>query len=222
MRTSFPFFVAVAILPLLAPASEFQFFEGRVISVADGDTLTVLLQDKSRLKVRLRDIDAPEAGQPYGNRSKQALSEIVFGKHVKIIADGKDGFGRWLGIVLVHEINVNEEMVKQGAAWVYREYVDGGTLYYFEAQAKDAERGLWGITEAKSTPPWEWRRTGGQEEAPLDCFIKGNIGSGGARIYHVPGMSSYGRTKIDLTKGERWFCSEEEAMEAGWRAPRGR
>ena len=57
-------------------------------------------------------------------------------------------------------------------------------------------------------------------DAPEGCVIKGNINSKGDKIYHVPGMSSYGATKIDESKGERWFCSEEEAIQAGWRAPR--
>jgi len=68
--------------------------------------------------------------------------------------------------------------------------------------------------------PWEWRRSGGNESAPEGCLIKGNINSKGDKIYHVPGTSGYGSTKINESKGERWICSEEEATNAGWRAPR--
>lgn len=69
-------------------------------------------------------------------------------------------------------------------------------------------------------PPWEWRRSGAGN-ATGNCQIKGNINSKGDRIYHVPGSRSYGATRINESKGERWFCSEAEAKAAGWRAPRG-
>ena len=64
---------------------------------------------------------------------------------------------------------------------------------------------------------WQLRTSGGTEGAPEGCFIKGNINSKGKRLYHAPGMSSYGATRISEAKGERWFCSEEEARQAGWR-----
>ena len=110
-------------------------------------------------------------------------------------------------------------MVHIGAAWVYRQYVRDESLFEVENEAREAKRGLWGLSEA-STPPWEWRRSGGTESAPERCLIKGNISSKGEKIYHPPGVSGYGQTKIDESKGERWFCSEEEARAAGWRARR--
>lgn len=73
-------------------------------------------------------------------------------------------------------------------------------------------------------PPWEWRRSGGNPASDAvsgNCSIKGNINSKGDRIYHVPGSRSYGATRINESKGERWFCSESEARAAGWRPPRG-
>ena len=79
-----------------------------------------------------------------------------------------------------------------------------------------------GLSEAQQVEPWNWRRgleSGG--ETPEGCKIKGNINSKGVKIYHAPGMSSYGATRINESKGERWFCSEAEAKAAGWRAPRG-
>ena len=69
-------------------------------------------------------------------------------------------------------------------------------------------------------PPWEWRRgvrlADTTPDQPGDCAIKGNIARSGERIYHVPGGRWYDRTKISTAKGERWFCSEEEARAAGW------
>ena len=110
-------------------------------------------------------------------------------------------------------------MVRMGAAWAYREYLRDEGLLTLEAEAKAQERGLWGLSEAQNTPPWEWRRSGGGNPSG-NCQIKGNINSKGDRIYHVPGSSSYGATRINEAKGERWFCSEAEAQAAGWRAPR--
>ena len=97
--------------------------------------------------------------------------------------------------------------------------IDQG-LFKIEAEAREAKRGVWGLSEAQNMAPWEWRKSGGTEGAPKGCEIKGNISSKGVKIYHVPGRSSYGPTKINTSKGERWFCSEEEAIAAGWRAPR--
>ena len=68
--------------------------------------------------------------------------------------------------------------------------------------------------------PWEWRRGKrlvANDNATDQCRIKGNISRSGERIYHVPGGQYYDRTKIGLSKGERWFCSEAEAIAAGWR-----
>ena len=104
----------------------------------------------------------------------------------------------------------------QGWALAYRKY----SMDYVgdEDAARAAGKGLW---RGKFIPPWEWRR--GKRlasEVVTDnrtCPIKGNIGKGGTRIYHVPGGSYYSRTKISEGKGERCFCSEEEARAAGWR-----
>lgn len=112
-------------------------------------------------------------------------------------------------------------MLEIGAAWAYHEYLIDQSLLTLESDAKAPQKGLWGLSEAKSMPPWQWRREGNQEGASEDCNIKGNINSKGDRIYHAPGSNSYGVTKINELKGERWFCSETEARAAGWRAPRG-
>ena len=78
--------------------------------------------------------------------------------------------------------------------------------------------------QADSEPPWDYRARRWQvaeQEAPEGCPIKGNISDNG-RIYHAPWSPWYDRTKVSLDKGERWFCSEREALDAGWRAPRWR
>ena len=194
--------------------------QGKVVSIADGDTLTLLNSTNQQIKVRLAEIDTPEMGQPYGNRAKQALSGMVFGKEVSVVVQGMDRYGRTVGRVYVDELDVNAEMVRIGAAWVYRQYLKDQSLLKLEGDAREAKVGIWGLLETQQIPPWEWRRSGGTEGAPEGCLIKGNISKKGDRIYHVPGSRSYGPTRINESKGERWFCSEEEARQAGWREPR--
>lgn len=193
--------------------------QGKVIGIADGDTFTLLTADKQQIKVRLAEIDAPENGQPYGNKSKQVLSDLIFGKDAVIVVQTPDRYGRTVGRPFVGEVDICAEMVRMGAAWAYREYLKDQSLLDYEQDAKAAKRGVWGLSEA-NTPPWEWRRIGGQDGAPDGCNIKGNINSKGDRIYHAPGSNSDGATRINESNGERWFCSEEEARAAGWRAPR--
>jgi endonuclease YncB( thermonuclease family) len=135
---------------------------GRVVAVADGDTATVLVAGRQQIRVRLAAIDAPERAQPFGNRSKQALSKLVFGKDVVVRITDTDRYKRTVGIIMLGETDVNLEMVRLGYAWVYRQYVidlpRAQALQYSAAEdiARRKERGLW--VDKDPTPPWEWRR----------------------------------------------------------------
>lgn len=145
----------LALLPLSATAEE-QI--GRVVGIADGDTLTILDDRKQQIKVRLAEIDTPESAQPYGTRAKQELSRLVHGKTVIVKIQGIDRYGRMVGRVYVGELDVNAEMVKLGAAWVYRKYASDQSLYALEKQAKQKRAGIWNLPEAEQIPPWEWRK----------------------------------------------------------------
>ena len=198
---------------------------GRVVSVSDGDSLTLMAANNLQIKVRLAEIDAPESGQPYGNKAKQRLSDLVRGKEVMVSVQTKDRYGRTVGRVYVDDLDVCAEMVRAGAAWVYRLYVIDNDLFAVEEDAKAAQRGLWGLPEAQKTAPWNWRR--GLDNAGKaitqrgdGCSIKGNIDSKGDKIYHLPGSGSYAATRIDEAEGERWFCGEQDAVRAGWRPRR--
>lgn len=147
----------VFLLCILSPAHA-ETLVGRVVGVHDGDTLTLLNDQKHQTKVRLAEIDTPESKQPYGSRSKQALSDLVFNKTVQVDVRDIDRYGRTVGRVSVNGTDVNAAMVASGAAWVYREYSRDPELLRLEAEAKAAGRGLWGLPEAQRTPPWEWRR----------------------------------------------------------------
>jgi endonuclease YncB( thermonuclease family) len=128
---------------------------GRVVSVSDGDTLTLLTADRQRVKVRLAEIDAPEHDQPFGSRSKQSLSQLAFNRTATVEVRARDDYGRTVGVVFVAGQNLDAEQVRRGMAWVYRQYVTTRSLSALEAEAKAARRGLW--ADSNPLPPWDWR-----------------------------------------------------------------
>jgi endonuclease YncB( thermonuclease family) len=126
---------------------------GKVVGVHDGDTLTLLV-DQTQYKVRLDGIDAPELGQDYGTRAKQALSKAAFGKTVRIETHGQDKYGRTLGEVFDRE-SINLRLVREGMAWHYIKYSKSADLANAETQAREKKSGLW--ADANPIPPWEYR-----------------------------------------------------------------
>jgi endonuclease YncB( thermonuclease family) len=149
-------FIAILAAPLLAAE-----YAGKVVSISDGDTITLLVPDGAsykQVKVRLGEIDTPESRQPYGNRARQALSDLAFNQQARVVVQDTDRYGRTVGRVYVGGTDVNAEMVKRGAAWVYRKYAQDQALFRLEEQAKAAKRGLWGLPEAERCPPWDWRK----------------------------------------------------------------
>lgn len=129
---------------------------GKVVGVSDGDTLTVLDSGNRQYKIRLSAIDAPEKNQPFGMRSKQALSNLCYGKEAKVTPLKADRYGRTVADVDCGGRNVNEEQIRSGMAWVYRKYAKGyGDLYRLEDEAQAGRRGLW--VDLEPVPPWEWR-----------------------------------------------------------------
>jgi endonuclease YncB( thermonuclease family) len=135
-----------------------QTYEGKVIGVSDGDTITILIGGRTQLKVRLAEIDAPEKSQAFGQRSKQSLSDLVFGKQVKVEQQDWDRYGRVVGRVYADGLDVNAEQVKRGTAWVYRKYAHDQALFALEQEAKNNKRSLW--ADPHAIPPWEYRHGG--------------------------------------------------------------
>ncbi|WCX78433.1 thermonuclease family protein [Pseudomonas aeruginosa] len=130
----------------------------RVIGLADGDTFSCLTAHKDQVRVRLAEIDAPELKQPYGNRARQALSDLVFGKDVTLHIQDLDRYGRTVARVTVRNTDVNAEMVRTGAAWVYRDYLKDRSLLNLEAVAKEFKRGIWSLPKSEQVAPSEWRQ----------------------------------------------------------------
>jgi micrococcal nuclease len=148
---------------------------GRVVSVADGDTITVLDESKTQIRVRLDAIDAPESGQPFGQAAKRALSEMVFGKDVIVYKKKEDRWGRTVGHVIVDEVDTNLAMLEASMAWHYKQFDQNRRLAAAEREARAAKRGLW--RDAEPVPPWEWRRLGKDERDRL----RGAVSVGGRR-----------------------------------------
>ena len=147
--------IVIVLLALAVSFSAWADFTGRVVGVADGDSITVL-RNREQVKVRLADIDAPERAQPFGNQSRQALEALVKGQEVRVVERGRDRFHRILGKVYRGELDVNAQQVRQGMAWVLRQYARNAALASIEAEAREQKRGLW--RESEPVPPWEWRK----------------------------------------------------------------
>lgn len=218
---------------------------GRVTRVADGDSFDVQLASGPVI-VRLHSIDAPERDQPHGREAFAALSGRIAGRTIEIQVVEQDQYDRQVAIVYVAGRNLNADLVQSGHAWAYRYYLDDPEFCRWEGMARARKAGLWALPVKEQVAPWEWRNLArGERFAPTDystrsvedciggirvpgppasidrgCRIKGNISDSG-KVYHLPGSRDYDRTRIDSSRGEHWFCSEQEAREQGWR-PAGR
>jgi endonuclease YncB( thermonuclease family) len=134
------------------------FFTAKVVGVKDGDTIEILYLGKSET-IRLIDIDCPEKKQPFGAKAKQFTSSLCFGKDVQIRTDGKrDRYKRMLATVFVDDKNINEELVKAGLAWHYKQYSKKQVFAQLENVARKNKVGLWG--DQKPVEPWMFRSKG--------------------------------------------------------------
>lgn len=207
---------------VLIVIAAFQEMPARVI---DGDTL-----DLNGSRIRLYGVDAPEAGQTCerngsswtcGAAATQALSDFISGRPVSCLEIERDRYGRAVSTCTVADVDLGSWMVLNGWALEFDRYSDGR---YAQAEQAAATARI-GLHSGQFVAPADWRSrpapaaAAASDQPSGDCRIKGNISSDGTRIYHLPGRRSYGPTRIDLSAGERWFCSEAEAVEAGWRAP---
>jgi endonuclease YncB( thermonuclease family) len=130
-------------------------FHGRVVRVADGDTLDVLVYRRP-VRVRLAQIDAPEMRQAFGRQARQTLVSLTFRQNVTVIEGGHDRYGRIVGTVYVGRVNVNRELVRRGMAWASRYHFGDPALIRIEAEARRQKRGLW--ANPYPAPPWNFRK----------------------------------------------------------------
>ena len=157
LRRSFSIVCLVVAFFLLLPCLAWS-WSGKVVGVDDGDTITVL-HGKRPERIRLYGIDCPEKRQPFGNKAKQFTSGLVFGNVVEIEPIATDRYGRTVAFVRVENINVNEELIKEGLGWVYLRYCKLPLCVEWqglESEAKFGKLGLW--RDQGEIPPWEFRR----------------------------------------------------------------
>lgn len=214
-------------------ASTVTSLNGRA-SVVDGDTIEVAGQ-----RVRFNGIDAPESAQQCqdagnaayrcGAEAAQALDQFLAqSRPTRCEFIEWDQYGRYVGKCFrADRESVAEWLVANGHAIDWPRH-SGGAYAGLQAKARDGQKGIWKGTFQE---PWAWRAAHRAHEqstsTPLfalssggECNIKGNISDKGERNYHVPGQAHYDRTRIATGRGERWFCSEQEARKAGWRKAR--
>lgn len=132
---------------------------GKVVRIADGDTFTLLL-DQKQYRIRLYGIDAPETKgeQPYSQKSKKHLASMIAGKNVQVEVKDTDRYGRYLGVVSTSDIkNVNLEMIRSGMAWHYSYYDNTPSYKAAQQQAKKFKKGLW--ADPSPINPYDWRKT---------------------------------------------------------------
>lgn len=199
-------------------------FENRthlVEKVIDGDTILI----ENNIRIRLLNIDAPEINSCYAQEAKEYLSKTLLGREILLQKDqtAKDSFDRLLRYVFIYEedpekdnLFVNSMLVENGYA--QEAYIQPNRTYLAQLQADEREakennKGLWGACNIQ-----EETQTGEQDSDPFskECVIKGNITKSYTKDYFLPGCPNYKRVKIDPRKGEQYFCTEEEAVEAGF------
>lgn len=207
---------------VLSAMAQPQTITGKVVGVSDGDTITVLDEQKRQHKIRLDGIDAPESNQDFGSRAKQSLSDLVFGKTVTVTSSKRDRYGRVLGKVSLDGRDVNLEQINRGFAWFYRAYArelsrDDAVAYErAENDAKTGKRGLW--VEPQPIPPWDFRRGGRTAKAPdakLSMPATGPIiGNCNSKIYHLPNCPDYNKVS---ERNRVPFATEADAVKSGYR-----
>lgn len=190
----------------------------RIVKVTDGDTIRVRIKGTST-PVRLIGLNAPEINprQCYGTQATTRMKQLTTGGLVYITSDStqgnRDRYNRLLRHVYTPSgTSIGLKMIDGGYAREYtykRAYAGQASHRRAQTNAKAAKRGLWRSCVVAPKPK--------PKPVTSGCKIKGNISSSRERIYHVPGGRSYNATKIDTSKGERWFCTEKQAVNAGWR-----
>ena len=191
---------------------------GKVVSIADGDTITVLDSSKTQHKIRLYGIDCPESHQDFGQKAKEFTSGLVFGQNVEVKVMDTDRYGRSVGVVSIGSKTLNEELLKNGMAWYYGQYCKTSFCSQwsqYQEDAKNKKIGLWSM--ANPTPPWEFRRagkTGSSTEAttqktPQAGVYHGNISS---KVFHQSNCDAYScKNCTDV------FQNRDDAVKAGYK-----
>lgn len=174
-----------------------------VVGIADGDTVTLLVEKAGRPsqeRLRLTEIDTPERAQPWGTRARQALADKVFRHQVRVLPEGRDRYDRLLGKIYLDGRDINREMVREGHAWAYRQYLSDESLLEDERHARKAGAGLWSLPQAQHVPPWEWRRGERQANAPAVASSRPTASFACGRKTYCREMASCDEARFYLNK----------------------
>jgi endonuclease YncB( thermonuclease family) len=156
------FAAALALLSALASPCAAEQWRGKVVGVADGDTLTLLDERRQQHRIRLDGVDAPERSQPFGQRARQSLASLAHGREALAECPKTDRYGRAVCRVIVDGVDVGLEQVRRGLAWHYVRYAHEQSpqaraeYARAEQQARGERSGLWSYRDP--TPPWDYRR----------------------------------------------------------------
>ena len=183
-------------------------FSGVVVSVTDGDTVSVR-RGSTTVRVRVDGIDTPETNQAFGPQARTFTSALVRNKRVTVDVRDIDRYGRLVGRIRIAETDLSVALLQEGLAWHYTRYSDDPTLADAETQARAAQIGLW--SQATPVPPWDFRRgaTPSQEDGSAEGPLHGNRRS---RVFHRPGCRNYGCQNCTVI-----FQTPEDASAAGFR-----
>lgn len=187
-------------------------FEGKVVSISDGDTFTLLTDNRQQITVRVYGVDCPESNQPFGARAKQFTSRVIFGKRVTVKVEDVDRYGRAVGIVTTREGTVlNRELLANGMAWLYTKYCKLSTCRDWkklEQKARRSKTGLW--SDSHTVAPWQFRQS--QREAmPQQAYSTVYTGNTRSGKFHAPRCKYYRSRRCTAR-----FSSRQEALNAGY------
>ncbi len=205
---------SLVIIFLILAVQSASAWSGKVVKVADGDTITVR-RDRTQIRIRLHGIDTPERKQAFGKKAKQFTARLTSGKTVEVERTDTDKYGRTVALISVGGINVNEALIESGFAWVYRKYCKQAYCrdwLQLEQHARTVRIGLW--RDKNPIPPWEWRKK--QRENPKAAAVGGLFhGNIKSHVFHRSSCRHFNCK--NCTAG---FDSQQEALRAGYRPHR--
>jgi micrococcal nuclease len=209
-RFSMWLYILFLFIPALSNA-----WEGKVVGISDGDTIQVMHRGKAE-KIRLYGVDCPESHQDFGEKAKQFMAAMAFGKVADVKSIDTDRYGRTVGVVDINGKTVNEELIKAGYAWFYNQYCKESFCSKWQMHQEDAKNkkiGLWSMKDP--TPPWEFRRSG-RDGAPQEIAGTSNTvgsyhGNASSMAFHRPSCKHFNCKNCTVI-----FETREEAISKGY------
>jgi micrococcal nuclease len=216
-ETKAPLLIFIFLLLFLIPSTSLSMtITGKVVKVADGDTITILNNQNQQTKIRLYGIDTPEKSQAYGKKAKKFTANLVAGKTVDVKVYDTDRYGRSVGVVFVDGRNVNREIVRNGFAWQYRKYCKASFCddwLGLERQARNGDVGLW--SDANPVAPWEYRKSKRSGSSSKSNVVGGNgiyHGNRKSHVLHSAQCQHYNCKNCTVV-----FKSVNDAVKAGYK-----